>query len=292
MKKFLSNLLAFFFIILLFNFVLFYLANEIYYKKYKFDQNKKFKSFVFADSHGSCLNNYGEILNICNFSSGYESYFDINRKLKYLIQNDYLIDTIYISVDDHMLSPRRSKNNNLDKSIYYSSSLEFENQFEYYFQRYVRYYLPILHSKFRFVLKKFLAAKFSSYVFNINFQVNQNAWVQLSEKDRIKSAQSSISVSFSFPSRSEELTKTFLEIINICKIRNIKLVGVKFPLSRNLIAAIGNTNYGADSILISNGFPVLDYKNYFEQHDEYFIDADHANASGGKILAEKLFNQY
>ncbi len=264
------------------------LANEIYFKKYKFDQNKKFKSFVFADSHGICLNNYCEILNICNFSAGHESYFDINRKLKYLIQNDYLIDTIFISVDDHMLSPIRQKNNNLDRSIYYSSSLEFENKFEYFILKYVRYYLPIIHSKFRIALKKYLAAKFSSLIFNTKFQVNQNAWIQLSEKERIKAAETSVSVSFSFNSRSEELTKTFLEIIDNCKKNNIKLVGVKFPLSRNFIAAIGNTNYGADSILIANGFPVLNYKNVFSKNDEYFKDADHLNATGGQILAEKL----
>ncbi len=268
---------------------MFCLANKIYFKKYKFDQNKKFKSFVFADSHGICLNHYCETLNICNFSAGYESYFDINRKLKYLIQNDYFIDTIYISVDDHMLSPIRQKNNNLDRSIFYSSSLEFKNKFEYFILKYVRYYLPIIHSKFRIAFKKYLNAKFSSLIFNNKYQVNQNAWVQLSEKERIKAAESSVLVSFCFPSCSKELTKTFLEIINICKIRNIKLVGIKFPLSRNLIAAIGNNNYGADSILIANGFPVLDYKNDFDQHDEYFKDEDHVNATGGKILAEKLF---
>lgn len=289
MRKFTINVFGFSLILLFFNCLLFFIANEIYFNKYKFKESRKFHSFIFADSHGKCLNNYGENIGVCNLSAGYESYFDMNRKLKYLIQNEFVIDTVFISVDDHLLSPIRSKNNNLDRSIYYSTALEFDNYFEYFFLKYVNYYFPIFNFKFRVVFKKFLKTQADFYLFNKKSQLDQNAWIKFSEHDRIRYANSAFSVSYSYCHRSEELTVSFLEIIKICKSNNINLIGVKFPLSRNLIEVLGNSNYGADSILKANGFPVFDHKLDFVNNDNYFRDVDHLNHVGGEILAQKLF---
>ncbi len=290
MRKFTLNIFGIGLILVFFNCMLFFIANEIYFNKYKFKESRKFHSFIFADSHGKCLNIYGESKGICNLSAGYESYFDMNRKLKYLIQHNYVIDTIYISVDDHLLSPIRCKNNNLDRSIHYSTALEFDHYFEYFFLKYINYYLPIFNFRFRVVLKKFLKSQADFYLFNKNSQLNQNAWIKFSEQDRIRFAKSTYSVSYPYYQRSKELTASFLDIINICKSKNINLIGVKFPLSRNLIEVLGNSNYGADSILKANGFPVLDHKLDFVNDDCYFRDVDHLNNTGGKEFAKKLFS--
>jgi hypothetical protein len=209
-----------------------------------------------------------------------------------LIKNNYKVDRVFLSVDDHMLGHNRFINNNLKRSVYYLELSEVDNYPEYFYAKYLHYYLPIVNKKIRILASKFLISRFLFFFFHIKNLDNTNKWDQLTEFEKNTLSEKLKENSFTENNRHEELTKTFLEIINICKKRNIKLVGVKFPLSRNLIAAIGNTNYGADSILICSGFPVLNYKHVFSQNDDYFKDADHLNATGGQILAEKLFNQY
>ncbi len=289
MRKFLLNIIVFTLVLVAFNIAIFFVAQLVYYKEYRFKPTRKFKSFILSDSHGKCLKNYGEPFLIYNFSAGSESVLDMNRKLKYLIANDFEIETIYFSVDDHILSPHRIKYSNLDRSIYYSNVSEFKSYYQYLVNRFIKYYLPIFHTKVRLVIKSLLILKVKSLLFDVKDEFKTKEWIYLLDSDRKKQALKRFKIQFSYKNSSEELTASFLEIINICKARNISLIGVKFPLSRNLIKVLGNSTYGADSILKANGFPVLDHKLDFVNKDEYFYDADHLNSYGGIVLSHKLF---
>jgi hypothetical protein len=289
MRKFLLNTSVFILILAVFNIAIFFVAQHVYYKEYQFRPNKKFKSFILSDSHGKCLKNYGEPYSIYNFSAKSESVLDMNRKLKYLIANGFEIETIYFSVDDHILSPHRYKYNNLDRSIFYSNVQEFKSYYQYLINRFIKYYVPIFHAKVRLVFKSLLVSKVTSLLFGVQDGFKKRDWIYLSDSERRKQAVERFKIQFSYQNSNEELTASFLEIISICKSENINLIGVKFPLSRNLIAVLGNSNYGADSILKANGFPVLDHKLDFENKDEYFYDADHINDIGGEVLSQKLF---
>lgn len=289
MRKFLLNVFGFSLILLVFNIVIFHLAQKNYYKEYQFKPSTKFKSFILSDSHAKCLKNYGEPYAIYNFAAGSESVLDMNRKLKYLIANDFEIKTIYFSVDDHILSPHRIKYGNLDRSIYYANVLEFKTYYQYLLNKFLKYYVPIFHTKVRLVLKSLLFSKLKGLLFESQEDIKTNVWINLTDGKRKKLATERFKTQFSYKKSSEILTNSFLEIINICKARKISLIGVKFPLSRNLIEVLGNSNYGADSILLANGFPVLDHKLDFVDKDEYFYDSDHLNSNGGKVLSHKLF---
>ena len=86
----------------------------------------------------------------------------------------------------------------------------------------------------------------------------------------------------------QNLEKSLLEIINLCKQKNIKLIGIKFPLSGEFLVILGNKSYKADSILISQGIEVWDFKNTFSNIDNYFEDPDHVNPEGANVLIDSL----
>jgi hypothetical protein len=66
------------------------------------------------------------------------------------------------------------------------------------------------------------------------------------------------------------------------------LIGIKFPLSGEFLEILGNKSYKADSILISQGIEVWDFKNTFSNIDSYFEDPDHVSPEGANVLLDSL----
>ena len=130
MRKFIIKTIYFSFILIIINVILNHYGNNIYLNNYK-NYSSKFNSFLLADSHGLPLKNYTEKNGVYNFSAGSDSYFDMKRKINFLLTQTK-VDTIYITVDDHTLSPYREKTNNLDRSIYFSTINDYSNVFFIY----------------------------------------------------------------------------------------------------------------------------------------------------------------
>ena len=131
------NIFIFFIVILVFNSIVFLFVISKYYDGYIKKPEKGYDAFILSDSHGLSISNYSEEYNVFNFSAGSDSYFDMKRKITFLLENDYIFDKIYITVDDHTLSPYREKANNLDRSSVYTSSNEYESHFDYLKEKYI-----------------------------------------------------------------------------------------------------------------------------------------------------------
>ncbi|KFC22774.1 hypothetical protein [Epilithonimonas lactis] len=284
MKKFISNLFIFLMIVFLFNAVVFVFANDNYYKGYKEFPNKKYHSFIMADSHGMPLDQFAEKFEVYNFSSNSDSYFDIKRKINYLIENRYKVKTIYITVDGHTLSPYRDANNNTDKSIIYTSEITPN----YIKEKYLKYYSPILQLKVNPLFRNYLEQKVENLVVGKKDVSNDIIWSKLSKKEQIKRSEERVAGQFPTKNRSQKLEKTLLEIIQLCKVNGIELIGIKFPASETYLKIVGKRNYGADQLFLSNGLKVIDYELSFINNDDYFGDQDHLNPKGGEAFVEKL----
>lgn len=287
MKKFISNLFIFLMVILFFNLVVFIFANDNYYKGYQEFPSKDFHSFIIADSHGLPLEKFSEKYNVFNFSTSSDSYLDMKRKVFYLIENDYKIDKIYLTVDNHTLSPYRENANNADKSIIYTSKIDLN----YIKERYLKYYFPIFQIKVNPLLKNYLISKVKK-IFTQEKKVHDNfKWITFSENERLKRAEERVLGQFPTPDKSEKLEKTLVEIINICKINNIELIGLKFPLSNSYIKVLEDRNYDADRVFTSHGLKVIDYQLIFKNDEGYFSDEDHLNSTGGQELTKLLLTK-
>ncbi len=287
MRTFVSKIFFLILLVLFLNTVL-YLAKlyifdkQEYIQKYR-EYSTSFNSYLFADSHGTPLTSaeYG----VYNFSTAAESYFDMERKINFLINVENVkIDTIFITVDDNTLSPRKENSNNLDRSLYYATRKDFETFYDYIKYKYLFGYFVIFQPKFRLVLRKAIWTKINNLI---------------SSKPR-KTKKSELPIEKFYMSRfdnkeaSKELTKTLLRIIQTCNERNITLIGIKFPLRQDyvkLMEIMGNKSYGADSIFKSKNIPVMDCKKIFKSHDELFANQDHLNELGGRKFAKLLLGK-
>jgi hypothetical protein len=248
-----------------------------------------YSSYLLADSHGEPLSNLTEKYGIYNFSYSSDSYFDMYRKLSFLL-NKTKIDTIYIVADEHTLSPYRERTNNLDRSLFYSTPREFDNYYEYFKVTYIKKYLVMLQPKVRDVIQSYMYAKVKNII--TPKQNQPKSLTAMSMEDRIKTAEARVLGQFPSQKSSADLEATLLKIIHTCKENDIRLIGIKFPLSSEYMSALGNKTYNVANILKSKGITILDYNNVFMYNNEYFIDADHLNEKGGiafmKLLSEAL----
>ncbi|MCD9855258.1 hypothetical protein LUD75_11100 [Epilithonimonas sp. JDS] len=287
MKKFFLNIFYFVIIVLLFNIVVFVFSNDNYYKGYNEFPSKDFHSFILADSHGMPLDKFSEKFNVYNFSSNSDSYADMKRKVSYLIENEYAVKTIYITADDHTLSPYRDGINNMDKSIIYTSKIDFN----YIKEKYLKYYFPIFQLKVNGLFRIYLEDKVKIIFNQQDKTTNNTIWSELPEKEKGKRAEDRVLGQFPAKNKSKELEKTLREIINLCQKNHIELIGLKFPVSRSYLERLDSKNYGADKLLISKGLKIIDHKSVFEDNDGYFRDQDHLNSEGGKEFVKVLLTK-
>lgn len=289
MKKFILNSLLFLSIFLVLNIVVYLFAQDVYHEGYNKLPDKTFRSFIFADSYAMPLKNYGEDYGVYNFSTPSDSYFDIKRKITYLIRNDYQIDSVYLAVDNHTLSLNRTQMNNMDRSVYYSTRKDFDNSFDYIKDRYIRYYGAIFRPSIRSLLRSYLFQKLRSTIKGESqIKSDKSDWSYLTESQRKAEAEALVELQFPSQNSSEELEKVLEEIIALSKAHNFELVGVKFPITASYLKAMNNANYGADELLAAHGISVLNFKRKYLNKHEYFADPNHLNDIGGETFTKVL----
>lgn len=290
MRKFLTSILYFLIILFTINLLLYSISNKIYIGNYR-NVSLNYSSYLLADSHGLPLEDNTEQYGIYNFSAGSDSYFDMLRKLYYLIHNTK-VETIYITVDDHTLSPYRENLNNLDRSVIFSTPDSYNSYLKYIKERYLINNVVFFQPKARSVINNYLLSNLKDVLkYNDEMPVEKERnWNKISLENRKISAYNRFISQFPEKPYSENLIKSFIEIINLCKKNNIDLIGIKFPLSNEYIEIIGDRTFNADSVLLSHNFRVLDYKRIYCDNESYFKNQDHLNATGGKLFTEFLFS--
>ncbi|MDR7128893.1 hypothetical protein J2X69_001225 [Algoriphagus sp. 4150] len=286
-RLFLKQVSVFFVLLLALNFLLFFLIRGFYIKDYD-EVDLEYTEYLLADSHGTPLGDFTEVHNVHNFSGQSDSYLDMERKLKYLIRNT-TVKKVYLSVDDHTLSPTRESQNNLDRSAYYADIKDFENYQEFIYDKYLRYYCVFLNDRYSLVIKNFLQDE----LFNFSKWGgvrSKSAWEDLSNSEQIEICEDRINNYFEFPFPSVKMSGSLQRIISICKEKDIELIGLRFPLSRTYADMLNEESYGADSILMNYGFQIIDFDSLYLNHDYMFRDMDHLDKEGGEKFVEILFD--
>ena len=287
MEKFLKSAFRFTLIILVLNVIIFFVKDLLFREYYKYSD--KFDNYLLADSHGWKLRDYTERMGVANFSYHSESYRDLNRKLTYLIENEE-VDTVFLSVDDHTLSPYREKSNNDYKSVKYDYIRGGYNLIDYIKFK-LQYYVVIFDPNIRAIISHFFTEQALKLVEKENperVSIKDIPWPQMNAKQRDILAEERLQEQFPSEKHSDKLEESLVEIINTCREHNITLSGIKFPLSDEYLEKLGEFSYDADSVLISRGIKVLDFKESFRNNDEYFEDPDHLNRTGANKLIDSL----
>jgi len=288
MRKFLINLAYIVIFLLVVNAILYEIVED-YYNNYQRKMNNQFEVVLLADSHGAALGNSPEKIGIFNFSEPSENYIDMNRKINYMITNQG-VKKILISVDDHSLSQYREKMHNNDRSIFYCEPFMSIGHFfkeNILWNRYLKRYLVLLNIKSR----DLIIAKARSLVLK-QHRMETN-WSKLSNDLKEKKVDDRFRFQFT-QKKSYKLESILIEIIDTCYKHNVELIGIKFPLSDSFSKKIADSSYGADSVFKANNLRVLDFRDVFSNHDDYFYDQDHLNIDGCdsiiNILERHLLN--
>lgn len=275
MKKFTIRLFLLLSLLFLINVFLFVIRQEGF-KKYTDNifSDFKFKTFLFADSHGNCLNRDIKTFKIHNLSYGSDSYKDIRRKIEFLVGKGVAMDTIILTIDPHTLGTYRDKANN------YQYSSFFENK--------ASLYLPIIEAQYTTSLPKLIELKVSSFIRNREeIPLEPEVFAGLDKKEQRKSMIRRLSSQFHHDYASEDLRGELLRIMRLCEHNNIILYGLRFPLVSDYNDLIKDKDYGAYKLFVQNGIPVLFYQDSISDYS-LFRDQDHLNDDGGMILLTKI----
>ncbi|RAI94174.1 hypothetical protein [Algoriphagus yeomjeoni] len=287
-ERFLKNIAVFIALLIGLNFLLFFLIKGFYIRDYN-DVNLNYSSFLLADSHGTPLGDFTEIHNVHNFSGQSDSYLDMERKLNFLVRNTQ-VEKIYISVDDHTLSPTREDQNNLDRSAYYTNSNDYANYLEYFHEKYLFYYCVFLNDRYSLIIKNFI----QNEMFNFSKWGgvrSKSTWESLSDVQQEQISQDRINNYFEAQAPSDKMSESLKRIISICKDQDIELIGLRFPLSKTYVDLLNEESYDADSILTSYNLPIIDYDSLYLEQDSLFRDMDHLDRKGGEKFAKILFGK-
>ena len=265
-----------------------YLINPKIYRQYR--------NFLFSDSHGAVISQHVlDRIGIYNFAYDSDSYADMLLKIRFLINSNVNIDTIYLTVDNHTLSPYRESSNNLNRSIFFSNLSYLPDsipisQSEYLLSRYVKYYVPLTDTNNSRLFYDYMKSKVISASGKNTWEIIPE-WMEIEASLRLEKIRSRIEEQFPVKNNSEVLKNTLLEIIDIAIENKIKLVGIKFPLSGDLLSELDGMNYGADQIFRKNRISVFDFMHEFSSSEELFFDQDHLNNHGVIKFMEVLEHQ-
>ncbi len=289
MRRFVKHSVLFLLILLSINTIIYLAGKSIYFGDYS-KVSTTFRSYLLADSHGLPLKNWTEKYGVHNFSAGSDSYFDMYRKVIYLIRNTH-VDTIYISADDHTLGQYRESNNNSDRSVIYSVPDQFDSYYDYIKDRYITYYFAIFQPKLRYILRSYLVSKIKTLILlgSGSSKNKETSWESLSKDQKIKASRTRAKTQFPDSLNSMHLEQDLKKIIEICRQNKIELIGIKFPLSSEYVKETANKSYGADKVIKSNDYKVLDFSTVYSGKSEYFADQDHLNEVGGRNFGSLLF---
>ncbi|MCH7412706.1 hypothetical protein MM213_04360 [Belliella sp. R4-6] len=252
------------------------------------DVDLSFSEYLLADSHGTPLGDFTEIHEVHNFSGQSDSYLDMERKLKYLIRNAH-VNRIYISVDDHTLSPTREDQNNLDRSSFYADQDDYPDYGAFIYNKYLKYYCVFLNDRYSLIIKNFLQDEL--FDFSKWGGVRSKAsWEDLDIAEQKEKSLDRIENYFDEPLPSNIMTEALKRIILICESNDIDLIGLRFPLSKTYYGMLAEESYGADTLFIKNNIFVIDFDDLFLEQDSLFSDMDHLDREGGEIFVDILFD--
>lgn len=268
--------------------MLFFLIRGFYIKDYD-EVDLDFTSYLLADSHGTPLGDFTENHQVHNFSGQSDSYLDMERKLKFLIRNTD-VNRVYITVDDHTLSPTRENQNNLDRSAYYTEANDYTNYIQYFREKYLNYYCVFMNDRYSLVIKNFIQDE----LFNVSKWGgvrSKSSWEKLSRVEQLAISKDRVNNYFELSQPSASMSESLLRIISLCKEEDIELIGLRFPLTKTYVDVMNEESYEADSLMTIHQLPVIDFDSLYLEQDSLFRDMDHLDKRGGEKFAKILFGR-
>lgn len=255
--------------------------------------------FLFAgDSHGfRDLNNGTLDNNSYNISQLSDNLKDIYCKLTYLTNNKIRIKYLILQVDPHLYANYRIYRNNNELIINY---LNYDSYNKFNKVSLLEYYIlknPIALQKNRnFIFKKSVKKIFGLFKSSSSSNlISKN--VSFKNKNILTKNRNALKrITYHYSNGildDNEIKKYFYKIIELAKLNNIKVVGIKYPVSKYYNDQLKNSKYNKCIVEISSFIDkkinnILDYKKLYYFNDDYFSDSDHLNHNASLLFTNIL----
>ena len=289
MKQFFKKIGIFSLLVALVNvFIYFLFTKEMVYESYIYNEKSSSECSVFllGDSHGEALKNLPNEYGIFNFCYVGDNYQDMYYKLNYLTSIVKEEDVVLISVNNHTLSTYRDVSNNTKRNLFYlddPNNIHDEKFEDTFFKNKLSKRIPFLEPSYgTFYFNNIKNKLKTSYFQGIG------SFSNLIENEKGIAIQNRFEQQFKGQVQSSK-GRFFLEkIIELCNDKNIRLIGLKYPVSARYYNKIKNHDMGAQQIVENSKLQVINFQNLIEISDDLFKDQDHLNKKGASIMLKKL----
>ena len=165
------------------------------------------------------------------------------------------------------------------------------------------YLIPTITEDSRSLIQNYLVSRvFNLYDINKikNFHYDdfndlvqgKRSWSILSTDKRKKFAQKRFDSLFD-GEISLSLIKEYEDLIEDCNSRNIDVIGILMPLSKDFKLLTESNEQWLEGIDIFRNLDfdkILDYRSIFNENQEYFLNSDHVNVIGAEVFTKRLNN--
>jgi hypothetical protein len=294
--KFLKNFILFSSILIVLNIAFILILKQIpQYSKYFniTSPSDKVKVVLLSDSRGNVIKDRMLPDTVANLSFGSDSYEDLLSKMTYAVRSFPNLKTIIITIDEHCFLSYRAKYNNTDKSILFAdyefyNKVKPTNQLNFFMAKGVSQWLPLTSKKNITLVTKFLETKISGKGQENVIEKNKE-WCEFTEEEREKLEKERFDFQFN-TLFDPAMANTFNSICRIAEKKNIKVCGVKFPITYGYKLLMQTKSFPEiEKVLADSKIPVIDYTN--DQYPEcQFENQDHLNKLGADVLTAKLLS--
>ena len=257
----------------------------------------------FGDSHIVDALNPIYINNSFNFGSAGEDYIETYYKIRKIIEKDRIrINNFILQIDRHTLSNKLRTNNRLFMNLMYYSQFIPLNQIAELkekdrFSLLLEINLPIAGKGIEII--DFFKSPPDLTPITLGWN-NRTEDFSLGEKENYtltRIRDHFIDNDLVLDSINEKSLEYFCKILEIAKENNIKIILIKYPVSKEYDKGLKKNNISIENYYnelfnkinnVTLNYILLDYYDDFFEHLEYFSDPDHLNFVGSEILSKKV----
>ncbi|PWH82393.1 hypothetical protein DIS18_09065 [Algibacter marinivivus] len=290
MKKILIKLIPYLVVFLLINIICyktsdFFKQENKYLDRIETTINSQSEIIFLGDSHVETIKLLELSDNIGNLAFGGDGINEMYIKILTMIENNKSLEYVFIATEPQIFNNTLSSNSTfLNKYLF-----QIDNELNIYNKSKLNLLterVPLLNDSYlKFVLNKIYS----------NFKPEstdlKKSWVDYTSLERIEIATKTGKIDHSSIMSNEKYLKTYKQIVEICKSKKIKVIGIRFPVNSNYLNQCKkNDLIKVDSFIKElKLYKHLDYSNRMKD-PKYFHDEDHLNKKGVKKLSEIIYS--
>ena len=223
-------------------------------------------------------------------------------KIKRLLNSPNNVNVILLQMDYHIFSHYRTVNveaatmkyaTYIDEKIDRKLGVYPEPSTPQYIKLYSLQpnYAPIVHSALRKYIRKELKAPILA---NNGAEVSIKKFINLPEIERTRIAERRVQLHLQNGDLIDPNLLSYYErIIQLAESHGVKVILIRSPLSKEYQSFISepvkqDIDKLASQIRLKYNLPLLDYRTAFNDQQENFLDEDHLNSDGSKILGQLI----